>query len=77
MEAENRLSEAIEGLESISVRLNELSNLIETVHMGLKCEKLEKQALDCIICIDHSVKSLFDFTEDTLNEISGKTDKTI
>lgn len=71
MKSYKNLSEAIDSMETILRRLGELSNLIETVHEGLKEEMIEQQALDCVICINYSIKELHDFTEERLSEINS------
>ena len=44
-----------ECLEIVSLQLQSLHNMITTLHMGLLKENIEKQALDCIECIDFCV----------------------
>lgn len=71
MTTEERLITAIENMGVISDRLRELSNLINTVHLGLIEEEMEKQILDCIMCFFHSVNELHEFTEQTINIIKS------
>jgi len=73
MELKERLAMAIESMDILSNRLGELSNLINTVHLGLMSEKAEKQTLDCMMCIRYSVKELQLFTEQALCEARTKT----
>ncbi len=50
MNTEERVTTATENMTTISNRLRELSNLINTVHLGLMGEDTEQQVLDCIMC---------------------------
>ncbi len=72
MNTEERLMIATERMCTISDRLRELSNLMNTVHLGLMGEDAEQQALDCIICFLRSVNELHELTEQTINEIHTK-----
>lgn len=71
MNTEERLTAATESMGTISNRLRELSNLINTVHLGLMEEDTEQQVLDCIMCFLYSVNELHEFTEKALKEIYG------
>ena len=71
MTTEERLITAIENIGVISERLGELSNLINTVHLGLIEEEMEKQVLDCIMCIFHSVNELHGLAEQTITAIKS------
>lgn len=71
MELKEGLS-VVECVETISNRLGELSNLITTIHLGLKAEKTEKQTLDCMMCIRYSVNELHKLAEETLSEVREK-----
>ena len=71
MNTEKRLSIATENMDIISNRLGELSNLINTVYLGLMRELAEKQVLDCIACFLYSVDEI---AEKTLKEIREKKD---
>ena len=71
MELKEGLS-VMECVETISNRLGELSNMITTIHLGLKAEKIEKQTLDCMMCIRYSVNEMHKLTEETLSEVREK-----
>lgn len=49
MNTEEQLTNTTESMRTISNRLRELSNLINTVHLGLMGEDTEQQVLDCIM----------------------------
>lgn len=74
MNTEKRLTIATENMDIISNRLEELSNLINTVYLGLMRELAEKQVLDCIMCFLYSVNEIHEFTEKALKEIYGDED---
>lgn len=74
MNPEERLTTTIESMSTISNRLRELSNLINTVHLGLMGEDTEQQVLDCIMCFLYSVNEIHEFTEKALKEIHGTED---
>lgn len=74
MNTEERLTTATENIGTISNRLRELSNLINTVHLGLMREDTEQQILDCIMCFLYSVNEIHEFTEKTLKEVNAKED---
>ena len=61
---------AVKGLDIISSRLLELSNLMETVHFGLMKEGIEKQALDCIMCFLYTVNDIHTYTEQKFRELT-------
>ncbi len=70
MNTEERLMIVTERMSTLSDRLKELSNLMNTVHLGLMEEDAEQQALDCIMCFLRSVNDLHEFTEQAIREIN-------
>ena len=72
MNTEERLMIATERMGTLSDRLRELSNLMNTVHLGLMGEDAEQQVLDCIMCFLRSVNELHEFTEQAIREIHTK-----
>ena len=74
MNTEEQSTTATENMTTISNRLRELSNLINTVHLGLMGEDTEQQVLDCIMCFLYSVNEIHEFTERALKEIHGAED---
>ncbi len=72
MNSEERLMIATERMGTLSDRLRELSNVMNTVHLGLSTEDTEQQVLDCIMCFLRSVNELYEFTEQTIREIRTK-----
>lgn len=63
MNTEERSMIARECMSTLSDRLRELSNLMNTVHLGLMGEDIEQQVLDCTMCFLRSVNELHEFTE--------------
>ncbi len=57
-------------IRNMSDRLRELSNLMNTVHLGLMEEDAEQQVLDCIMYFLRSVNDLHEFTEQAIREIN-------
>ncbi len=70
MNTEERLMIVTERMSTLSDRLRELSNVMNTVHLGLMGEDVEQQALDCIMCFLRSVNDLHEFTEQAIREIN-------
>ena len=69
MDYEEKLIKAMISMEILENRLEELSNLISTLQLGLMKERVEKQALDCIQCLFYSVSGLHMLAEEMLSEI--------
>lgn len=72
MNMEERLMIVTERMGTISDRLRELSNVMNTVHLGLMGEDAEQQALDCIMCFLRSVNEIHELTEKALKEVNEK-----
>lgn len=72
MNTEEQLIIIMERMGTISDCLRELSNVMNTIHLGLMKEDVEQQVLDCIMCFLHSVNDLHEFTEQTIKEIRTK-----
>ncbi len=70
MNTEERLMIVTERMSTLSNHLRELSNVMNTVHLGLMGEDVEQQALDCIMCFLRSVNDLHEFTEQAIREIN-------
>ncbi len=70
MNTEERLMIVTERMSTLSDHLRELSNVMNTVHLGLMGEDVEQQALDCIMCFLRSVNDLHEFTEQAIREIN-------
>ncbi len=69
MRTEERLKIAMENMDTLSDRLRELSNLMDTVYLGLTEESAEQQVLDCIMCFLHSVNELLKLAKQTSAEL--------
>lgn len=58
-----------EYLEIISAQLQTMHNMIISLHMGLFKENIEKQALDCIECIDFCVLHVIGIVNEGLDNL--------
>jgi len=70
MNTEERLMIARERMGTMSDRLRELSNLMNTVHLGLMGEDAEQQVLDSIMYFLRSMNELHELTEQAIREIN-------
>ncbi len=58
MELKNKLLEYKENMETVSLRLAKLSNMLKTVSLGLQQENIEEQVIDCLDCIVYSLDDI-------------------
>ncbi len=65
---------AVSCLEDVCNRLSVLVHTVDTICLGLACEKMEKQTLDCITCIGYAVKQIQANTEKMLQEMREETE---
>ena len=63
-----------EGLKGVSTQLESLQSMICTVCMGLENDKIEKQAVDVVVCIGLCIGNIKSFADGVL-EISGAAEK--
>lgn len=75
MDTGGKLSAVTECMEILSDRLLELSNLIDTIHLGLMAENAEKQSLDCLMCIRHLVNDLHGIAENSLMRLKKEAEQ--
>lgn len=62
----------IDSLENVSLRLQQLSSMIHTMCLGLKCENIEQQTVDCMECIAYSVNDIRAMVLDELQQIQDE-----
>lgn len=74
MKVQEGFSCAVSCLEDVCSRLSVLVHTVDTICLGLACEKMEKQTLDCVACIGYAAKQIQESTEKTLREIKEKTE---
>ena len=69
MEERMLLRKCGDSLENVSLRLQQLSSMIHTMCLGLKCENIEQQAVDCMECIAYCVNDIRAMALDELQHI--------
>lgn len=72
MEERMLLRKCIDSLENVSLRLQQLSSVIHTMCLGLKCENIEQQAVDCMECIAYCVNDIRAMVLDELQQIQDE-----
>lgn len=75
MESRGKRNNLITDMEVIVERLSEVLNLMDTVYLGLKKEKLEKQALDCIMCIRYNMENICVLAEEIMHNDTNNKDE--
>ena len=69
METRNELTECMEGLEVVSIRLCKLHNMIDSLILGMKQEGMEQQAVDCVETIQYCISDLKNTVDNRLQQI--------
>ena len=64
MEDKMERSMCVDALETVSLRLGQLNNMIKSLCLGMKQENIEQQAVDCMQCVEYCVN-------DTKNIVDG------
>lgn len=59
----------VDALESVSLRLGQLSNMINSLCLGMQQENIEQQVVDCMECIAYCVNDIRAMTLDELQQI--------
>lgn len=72
MEERMLLRICIDSLENVSLRLQQLSSVIHTMCLGLKCENIEQQTVDCMECIAYCVNDIRAMVLDELQQIQDE-----
>lgn len=54
----------VDTLETVSLRLGQLNNMVKSLCIGMQHENIEQQAIDCMECIAYCVN-------DTKNIVDG------
>lgn len=71
METRNELTECMEGLEVVSIRLCKIHNTIDSLILGMKQEGMEQQAVDCVETIQYCIRDLKNTVDSRLKQIKG------
>lgn len=72
MEERMLLRKCIDSLENISLRLTKLNSVIHTMCLGLECENIEQQAVDCMEGISYNVNDIRAMVLDELQQIQDE-----
>lgn len=57
-----------DGMDNVLQQLNALHGMMGVLKSGLEAEEVDKQALDCMECIDECVSNIRAFITGTLKE---------
>lgn len=60
-----------DGMDNLLQQLNALHGMLGVLKSGLEAEEMDKQALDCMECIDECVKNICAFATDVLKEFDA------
>jgi len=63
------LAESMDSLETVSLRLQKLNNMINTICLGMGQENIEQQAIDCMESIGYCVSNIQTVVFDRLQQI--------
>ncbi|MCI7523062.1 hypothetical protein [Roseburia hominis] len=59
----------VDALETVSLRLGKLNNMINSLCLGMQQENLEQQAIDCVESIGYCVNDIRTIVLDRLQQI--------
>lgn len=59
----------IDALETVSLRLGQLNNMIKSLCLGMRQENIEQQAVDCMECIVYCANDIRAMALDELQQI--------
>lgn len=60
-----------DGMDNVLQQLNALHGMMGVLKSGLEAEEVDKQAHDCMECIDECVKNICTFATDVLKEFEA------
>ena len=69
MENRIELRVCVDALETVSLRLGKLNNMINSLCLGMQQENLEQQAIDCVESIGYCVNDIRTIVLDRLQQI--------
>lgn len=70
------LTRCVDGLESVSLRLKKLNNMIMAISLGMQQENMEQQAIDCVESIGYCVNDIKNISLDRLEQIKQLQEST-
>lgn len=59
----------VDALETVSLRLGQLSNMINSLCLGMQQENLEQQAVDCMECVAYCVNDTKNIVDEIMLQI--------
>lgn len=59
----------VDALETVSLRLGQLSNMIKSLCLGMQQENLEQQAVDCMECIAYCLNDTKNIVDEIMLQI--------
>lgn len=59
----------MDALENVSLRLGQLSNMINSLCLGMQQENLEQQAVDCMECVAYCVNDTKNIVDEIMLQI--------
>lgn len=59
----------VDALETVSLRLGKLNNVINSLCLGMQHENIEQQAIDCMEIIGFYVESIKHIVDDYLEQL--------
>lgn len=62
------LMRCAESLEMVSLRLQKLNNMINTICLGMEQERMEQQMIDCIESIGYCVNDIKNIAVDKMKQ---------
>lgn len=68
MEGRTELEMCLDVLETVSLRLGKLSNMIDSLCLGMQCENMEQQTVDCVECIGFYVEYIRHMADDCIEQ---------
>lgn len=64
----------VDALETVSLRLGKLNNMILSLCLGMQQENMEQQAVDCMECVRYCVSDTKNIVDEIMLQI-GKEEK--
>lgn len=59
----------VDALETVSLRLGQLSNMINSLCLGMQQENLEQQSVDCMECVYYCLNDTKNIVDEIMLQI--------
>lgn len=69
MEDKMERSMCVDALENVSLRLEQLNNMIKSLCLGMQQENIEQQAVDCMECMQYIVNDTKNIVDEIMLQI--------